>query len=57
MNLPDLSSKTAALSSQAAVNPLSFTERLRTAGIAPGDSEELRLNKSLLMLATTSLFS
>ena len=52
MNLPDLSSKTAALSSQAAVNPLSFTERLRTAGIAPGDSEELRLNKSLLMLAT-----
>jgi class 3 adenylate cyclase len=32
--------------------PLSFAERLRTAGINPGDSEEIRLNKSLLMLAT-----
>jgi len=30
----------------------SFSERLRSAGIEPGDSEELRLNKSLLMLAT-----
>jgi adenylate cyclase len=30
----------------------SFSERLRNAGIAPGDSEEQRLNKSLLMLAT-----
>ena len=30
----------------------SFLERLRTAGIEPGDSEELRLSKSLLMLAT-----
>ncbi len=30
----------------------SFLERLRSAGIEPGDSEELRLNKSLLMLAT-----
>lgn len=29
-----------------------FIERLRTAGIEPGDSEELRLSKSLLMLAT-----
>jgi adenylate cyclase len=29
-----------------------FLERLRTAGIEPGDSEELRLSKSLLMLAT-----
>jgi adenylate cyclase len=29
-----------------------FYERLRTAGIEPDDSEELRLNKSLLMLAT-----
>ena len=30
----------------------SFIERLRTAGIEPGDSEEVRLSKSLLMLAT-----
>ncbi|MDP2793463.1 MAG: adenylate/guanylate cyclase domain-containing protein [Sulfurisoma sp.] len=30
----------------------SFIRRLRTAGIEPGDDEELRLNKSLLMLAT-----
>jgi class 3 adenylate cyclase len=30
----------------------SFIERLRNAGIEPGDSEEMRLNKSLLMLAT-----
>ena len=29
-----------------------FYERLRNAGIEPEDSEELRLNKSLLMLAT-----
>lgn len=29
-----------------------FSDRIRTAGIAPGDSEELRLYKSLLMLAT-----
>lgn len=29
-----------------------FSERLRTAGIEPGDSEEQQLNKSLLMLAT-----
>jgi adenylate cyclase len=30
----------------------SFLARLRSAGIEPGDSPELRLNKSLLMLAT-----
>ncbi|MBU0751920.1 MAG: adenylate/guanylate cyclase domain-containing protein [Gammaproteobacteria bacterium] len=30
----------------------SFLERLRTAGIEPGDSEQVRLNKSLLMLTT-----
>jgi class 3 adenylate cyclase len=30
----------------------SLLERLRTAGIDPSDSEELRLNKSLLMFAT-----
>jgi adenylate cyclase len=30
----------------------SFYDRLRNAGIEPDDSEELRLNKSLLMLAT-----
>ena len=29
-----------------------FYERLRHAGIEPDDTEELRLNKSLLMLAT-----
>jgi adenylate cyclase len=29
-----------------------FLERLRTGGIEPGDSEEQRLNKSLLMFAT-----
>jgi class 3 adenylate cyclase len=29
-----------------------FLERLRNAGIEPGDSEELKLNKSLLMFAT-----
>lgn len=29
-----------------------FLERLRNAGIEPGDSDEQRLNKSLLMLAT-----
>ena len=32
--------------------PSGFYERLRNAGIEPDDSEELRLNKSLLMLAT-----
>lgn len=31
---------------------LRFSERLRHAGIEPGDSEETRLNKSLLMLST-----
>ncbi len=31
---------------------LSLLDRLRTAGISPEDSEELQLNKSLLMLAT-----
>ncbi|MBU1235776.1 MAG: adenylate/guanylate cyclase domain-containing protein [Gammaproteobacteria bacterium] len=30
----------------------SFLDRLRTAGVEPGDSEEQRLNKSLLMFAT-----
>ncbi len=30
----------------------SFIERLRNAGIEPGDNDEQRLNKSLLMLAT-----
>ncbi|MBI5109982.1 MAG: hypothetical protein HZA62_14690 [Rhodocyclales bacterium] len=30
----------------------SFMERLRTAGIEPSDSAEVRLNKSLLMLTT-----
>ena len=30
----------------------SFYDRLRNAGIEPDDSEELRLNKALLMLAT-----
>jgi hypothetical protein len=34
-----------------AANP-GFVERIRMAGIEPGDSEEVRLNKSLLMLAT-----
>jgi len=32
--------------------PASFFRRLKNAGIQPQDSEELRLNKSLLMLAT-----
>ncbi|MCM2289197.1 MAG: adenylate/guanylate cyclase domain-containing protein [Sulfuritalea sp.] len=32
--------------------PASFFRRLQNAGIQPQDSEELRLNKSLLMLAT-----
>ena len=32
--------------------PQRFLARLQNAGIEPGDSEELRLNKSLLMLAT-----
>lgn len=30
----------------------SFLQRLRNAGVEPGDSEDLRLNKSLLMFAT-----
>ena len=30
----------------------SFSDRVRNAGLLPDDSEELRLNKSLLMLAT-----
>ena len=30
----------------------SFVARLRNAGVEPGDSEEIRLNKQLLMLAT-----
>jgi class 3 adenylate cyclase len=34
------------------ISPPGFRERLSNAGIEPGDSEELRLNKSLLMLAT-----
>lgn len=33
-------------------SPSPFAERLRSGGIEPDDSEELRLNKSLLMLAT-----
>jgi adenylate cyclase len=33
-------------------NKACFLERLRTAGVEPGDSEELRLNKQLLMFAT-----
>ena len=33
-------------------NPLTFVERLRSGGIEPDDSDEMRLNKSLLMLAT-----
>ena len=32
--------------------PSGFWRRLQNAGIEPDDSEELRLNKSLLMLAT-----
>jgi hypothetical protein len=32
--------------------PLTFAERLRAGGIEPDDSDEMRLNKSLLMLAT-----
>ena len=32
--------------------PSGFLGRLRNAGIDPDDNEELRLNKSLLMLAT-----
>lgn len=31
---------------------MSFFNRLRSGGIEPGDSDELRLNKSLLMLST-----
>lgn len=34
------------------VQAVSFSEKLRNAGIDPADSEELRLNKSLLMFAT-----
>ncbi len=33
-------------------DPPTFAERLRAAGIEPDDSDEMRLNKSLLMLAT-----
>lgn len=43
MNSQDLS---------AMVTSESFAERLRSAGLELGDDEELRLNKSLLMLAT-----
>jgi hypothetical protein len=32
--------------------PMSFAQRLRSGGIEPDDSDELRLNKSLLMLST-----
>ncbi|MDA8255710.1 MAG: adenylate/guanylate cyclase domain-containing protein [Betaproteobacteria bacterium] len=38
--------------SEADSAPTSFLRRLQNAGIRPQDSEELRLNKSLLMLAT-----
>jgi adenylate cyclase len=37
---------------ESATSPISFAERLRSGGIEPGDSDELRLNKSLLMLST-----
>ena len=33
-------------------NPPTFAERLRAGGIEPDDSDEMRLNKSLLLLAT-----
>jgi len=39
-------------SPQSGTNTVRFYARLQNAGIEPGDSEELRLNKSLLMLAT-----
>ena len=39
-------------SSESSTPPPGFYTRLQNAGIEPGDSEELRLNKSLLMLAT-----
>lgn len=35
-----------------ALNNAGFVERLRTAGVEPGDSAELQLNKQLLMFAT-----
>jgi adenylate cyclase len=38
--------------SDPSAHPATFLERLHVAGIEPGDSEETRLNKSLLMLAT-----
>jgi hypothetical protein len=37
---------------ESATSPTSFADRLRSGGIEPGDSDELRLNKSLLMLST-----
>jgi hypothetical protein len=37
---------------QAAPAQTGFAARLRSGGIEPGDSEELRLNKSLLLFAT-----
>ena len=37
---------------QSVAAPQSFFSSLRSLGVEPGDSEELRLNKSLLMLAT-----
>jgi len=37
---------------ESSIPPPSYYQRLRNAGIEPDDSEELRLNKSLLMLAT-----
>ncbi|WIM06982.1 MAG: adenylate/guanylate cyclase domain-containing protein [Candidatus Nitricoxidivorans perseverans] len=39
-------------SSPAPSTPSGFLERLRNAGIEPGDSEDQRLNKSLLVFAT-----
>jgi hypothetical protein len=41
------------MTTSAPSNPsTTFFERLRTGGIEPGDGDELRLNKSLLMLST-----
>ena len=37
---------------KSAVSTNSFAQRMQSAGMELGDSEELRLNKSLLMLAT-----
>lgn len=39
-------------SPQSTTVPISFAERLRSGGIEPTDSEEMRLNKALLLLAT-----